>query len=103
MEKIENNLKGELEFLCYLHRRRYPAVIPVTSNSGELVVTLDSIWENIMQVFLRGLTEILLKIPTVATIVSKTWIWRLCCPLSFSLSWIAQSAHILFPTKFLCT
>lgn len=43
-EKIENNLKGELEFLCYLQSRSYPAVIPVASNSGGLVVTLDSIW-----------------------------------------------------------
>lgn len=43
-EKIENNLKGELEFLCYLQSRGYPAVIPVASNSGELVVTIDSIW-----------------------------------------------------------
>ena len=43
-EKMESNLKGELEFLCYLQNRNYPAVIPVASNSGELVVTLDSIW-----------------------------------------------------------
>ena len=43
-EKVENNLKGELEFLCYLQNRSYPAVIPVASNSGEYVVTLDSIW-----------------------------------------------------------
>ena len=43
-EKMENNLKGELEFLCYLQNRSYPAVVPVVSNSGELVVTLDSIW-----------------------------------------------------------
>ena len=43
-EKMENNLKGELEFLCYLQNRNYPAVIPVASNSGELVVTLDSVW-----------------------------------------------------------
>ncbi|GFI24772.1 hypothetical protein IMSAGC011_03576 [Lachnospiraceae bacterium] len=35
--------------------------------------------------------------------VSITWIWRLRCPLSFSLSWIAQSAHIPLSTKFLCT
>ena len=27
-EKIENNLKGELEFLCYLQSRSYPSVIP---------------------------------------------------------------------------
>ncbi|MDE7283793.1 MAG: phosphotransferase [Lachnospiraceae bacterium] len=43
-EKMDNNLKGELEFLCYLQNRSYPAVVPVASNSGELVVTLDSIW-----------------------------------------------------------
>lgn len=43
-EKIENNLKGELEFLCYLQNRNYPAVIPVPSHSGELVITLDSNW-----------------------------------------------------------
>lgn len=43
-EKMENNLKGELEFLCYLQNRSYPAIIPVASKSGELVVTLDSIW-----------------------------------------------------------
>lgn len=43
-EKMENNLKGELEFLCYLQNRSYSAVIPVASNSGEFVVTLDSIW-----------------------------------------------------------
>lgn len=43
-EKMENNLKGELEFLCYLQRRDYSAVVPVASNSGELIVTLDSIW-----------------------------------------------------------
>lgn len=36
--------EGELEFLCYLQDRNYPAVIPVVSNSGEIVVTLDSIW-----------------------------------------------------------
>ncbi len=43
-EKMENNLKGELEFLYYLQNQSYPAVIPVISNSGELVVTLDTIW-----------------------------------------------------------
>lgn len=43
-EKMKNNLKGELEFLCYLQNRSYPAVIPVASNSGEFVVTLDSSW-----------------------------------------------------------
>ena len=43
-EKMENNLKGELEFLCYLQNRNYPAVIPVASSSGELVVTIDSSW-----------------------------------------------------------
>ena len=43
-EKMENNLKGELEFLGYLQNRNYPAVIPIASNSGELVVTLDSSW-----------------------------------------------------------
>ena len=43
-EKMESNLKGELEFLCYLQDRNYLAVVPVASNSGELVVTLDSIW-----------------------------------------------------------
>lgn len=43
-EKMESNLRGELEFLCYLQNRGYSAVIPVASNSGELVVTLDSIW-----------------------------------------------------------
>lgn len=42
-EKKENNLKGELEFLCYLQNQSYPAVIPVISNSGELIVTLDTI------------------------------------------------------------
>lgn len=41
-EKMENNLKGELEFLCYLQSRDYPAVVPVVSGSGELVVTVDS-------------------------------------------------------------
>ena len=43
-EKMENNLRGELEFLRYLQRRSYPAVIPVASNLGELVVTIDSTW-----------------------------------------------------------
>ncbi len=43
-EKIENNLQGELEFLRYLQNRNYSAVIPVASNSGEFVVTLDSVW-----------------------------------------------------------
>lgn len=43
-EKIENNLKGEIEFLCYLQSRSYPAVTPVASNSGELIVTFDSVW-----------------------------------------------------------
>lgn len=43
-EKMENNLKGELDFLRYLQIRSYPAVIPVESKSGELVVTLDSVW-----------------------------------------------------------
>ncbi|MDE7221217.1 MAG: phosphotransferase [Oscillospiraceae bacterium] len=43
-EKMEKNLRGELEFLRYLQNRRYPAVIPVVSNSGELVVTLDTVW-----------------------------------------------------------
>lgn len=43
-EKMECNLKGELEFLCYLKSRNYPAVIPVASHSGELVVTFDSVW-----------------------------------------------------------
>lgn len=43
-EKLENNLKGELEFLCYLQNRNYPAVVPIASKTGELVVTLDSAW-----------------------------------------------------------
>lgn len=43
-EKMENNLKGELEFPCYLHNRNYPAVVPVASDSGRLIVTLDSTW-----------------------------------------------------------
>lgn len=43
-EKMENNLKGELEFLRYLQNRSYSVVIPVASNSGEFVVTLDSMW-----------------------------------------------------------
>lgn len=33
-----------MEFLCYLQDRNYPAVVPVASNSGKLVVTLDSTW-----------------------------------------------------------
>ena len=43
-EKLENNLKGEMEFLCYLQSRNYPAVVPVASNSGQLVVTIASDW-----------------------------------------------------------
>lgn len=43
-EKIENNLKGELDFLCYLQKKNYSAVVPVASKSGDLVITLDSNW-----------------------------------------------------------
>lgn len=43
-EKIESNLNGELEFLCYLQSKGYPAVIPVASKAGGLVVALDSAW-----------------------------------------------------------
>lgn len=43
-EKLLENLRGELEFLCYLQDKQYPAVIPVASASGEYVVTLDTVW-----------------------------------------------------------
>ena len=57
-EKMEVNLKGELEFLCYLQSRSYPAVIPVVSNSGGLIVTLDSIWGNYYASVFRGVDGI---------------------------------------------
>ena len=57
-EKMENNLKGELEFLCYLQSRSYPAAIPVASNSGELVVTLDSIWGKYYASVFKGVAGI---------------------------------------------
>lgn len=43
-EKMESNLKGELEFLCYLQAKGYPAATPVSSNSGHLVIAIDSAW-----------------------------------------------------------
>lgn len=43
-EKLESNLRGELEFLCYLRNNGYSAAIPVPSNSGELTIMLDSPW-----------------------------------------------------------
>ena len=57
-EKMEDNLKGELEFLCYLQNRSYPAVIPVVSNSGELVVALDTVWGKYYASVFKGVNGI---------------------------------------------
>ena len=57
-EKMEDNLKGEMDFLCYLQSRSYPAVIPVTSNSGELVITLDSVWGKYYASVFKGIDGI---------------------------------------------
>ena len=43
-EKQENNLQGELEFLQYLHSKEYPAMVPIPSKEGELLLVLDTRW-----------------------------------------------------------
>ena len=43
-EKLEQNLKGELEFLQYLQKTGYPAMIPVVSKTGNILLELDTAW-----------------------------------------------------------
>lgn len=43
-EKLEQNLRGELEFLQYLHSKGYPSMVPVTSKEGEVLLQLDTRW-----------------------------------------------------------
>lgn len=43
-EKQERNLRGELEFLQYLHSKGYPSMKPVPSGEGELLLLLDTKW-----------------------------------------------------------
>lgn len=43
-EKSEQNLKGELAFLQYLREAGYPAMAPVTSKSGEVLLSLTTKW-----------------------------------------------------------
>jgi len=97
-EKIESNLKGEIEFLCYLQSRSYPAVIPVASNSGKLVVTLDSVWgKYYASVFFWVLTVILLKLPTATTIfcmrMERLLDSFICYPLNIPLK--LENGHIV--------
>ena len=41
-EKEEGELRGEIDFLEYLRRRGYPAMRPVPSVEGELLLSVDS-------------------------------------------------------------
>lgn len=43
-EKQVQNLKGELEFLQYLKSCGYPALTPVASKTGNMLLELDSQW-----------------------------------------------------------
>ena len=43
-EKQERNLRGELEFLEYLHRNGFPALEPIPSRTGEMLLTLSTAW-----------------------------------------------------------
>ncbi len=43
-EKFENNVYGELEFIEYLNSNGYPALKPVKSKSGDIVLKLKTEW-----------------------------------------------------------
>lgn len=43
-EKLERNLRGELEFILYLRGCGYPALEPVPAKDGGLYLTLDTRW-----------------------------------------------------------
>ena len=43
-EKIESNLRGELEFLQYLHEEGYNSMVPVAATNEALLLTLDTQW-----------------------------------------------------------
>lgn len=43
-EKIEANLRGELEFLAYLRGRDYPCAAPIPAKNGETLLKLDTRW-----------------------------------------------------------
>ncbi len=43
-EKIEKNILGELEFITYLINQDYPAMKPILTRSGEMVIKLDTKW-----------------------------------------------------------
>ena len=43
-EKIEQNLLGELEFLEYLRKDDYPAMRPILSKKGSVLLKLDTKW-----------------------------------------------------------
>ncbi len=43
-EKLEKNIFGELEFIEYLNASGYPALVPIESHSGEILLTLDTRW-----------------------------------------------------------
>lgn len=41
-EKLERNVRGELEFICWLNSRGYHAAKPIASDAGEIMLRLDS-------------------------------------------------------------
>lgn len=43
-EKSEKELWGELDFLCFLQEKDYPAMRPIPSDGGEMLLTLDTPW-----------------------------------------------------------
>lgn len=43
-EKEEKELRGELDFLCFLQAQGYPAMRPVPADCGSLLLRLDTPW-----------------------------------------------------------
>ena len=43
-EKMERNIRGELEFLKYLQEKDFPSLRPIPSKTGELLLTLSTVW-----------------------------------------------------------
>lgn len=43
-EKIEKNILGEIEFIEFLTQHNYPALKPITTLTGDMVVKLDTKW-----------------------------------------------------------
>ncbi|NLW71259.1 MAG: phosphotransferase [Eubacteriaceae bacterium] len=43
-EKLEKNIRGELEFIDYLCENDFPALVPMKSLGGETLLVLDTAW-----------------------------------------------------------